>query len=199
MKWKSLKRYRNIQTHHDDVIKWKQFPVLRPFVRGIHRSPVNSPHKGQWRGALMFSLICARINGWVNNGEAGDLRRHRAHYDVIVMYRIQQITSTRQSIQWFCPAHSFILSLINHPSSQSRHKQHPSTKDVTNHHYDVIKWKPFPRCWPFVRGIHWWIPIIKASDAELCCFLWPVHEQTVEQTIDTPVIRDAIALIMVSL
>ena len=49
------------------------------------RSPVNSPYKGQWRGALMFSLICARINGWVNNGEAGDLRRHRAHYDVIVM------------------------------------------------------------------------------------------------------------------
>ena len=70
---------------HDDVIKWKHFPRYWPFVRGIHRSPVNSPHKGQWRGALMFSLICARINGWVNNREAGDLRRHRAHYDVIVM------------------------------------------------------------------------------------------------------------------
>ena len=56
-----------------------------PFVRGIHRSPVNSPHKGQWRGALMFSLICAWINGWVSNCKAGDLRRHRAHYDVIVM------------------------------------------------------------------------------------------------------------------
>ena len=41
---------------------------------------------GQWRGALMFSLICAWINGWVNNREAGDLRRHRAHYDVTVMY-----------------------------------------------------------------------------------------------------------------
>ena len=43
---------------HDDVIKWKHFPRYWPFVRGIHRSPVNSPHKGQWRGALMFSLIC---------------------------------------------------------------------------------------------------------------------------------------------
>ena len=32
-----------------------------------------------------FSVICAWINGWVNNGEAGDLKRHRAHYDVIVM------------------------------------------------------------------------------------------------------------------
>ena len=72
---------------HDDVIKWKHFPRYRLFVRGIHRSPVNSLHKGQWRGALMFTLICARINGWVNNGEAGDLRRHRAHYDVTVMFQ----------------------------------------------------------------------------------------------------------------
>ena len=68
-----------------DVIKWKHFPHYWPFVRGIHRSPVNSPHKGQWRGALMFSLICAWINGWVNYREAGDLRCHRAHYDVTVM------------------------------------------------------------------------------------------------------------------
>ena len=72
-------------SQHDDVIKWKHFPRNWPFVRGIHWSPVNSPHKGQWRGALMFSLICARINDWVNNREAGDLRCHRGHYDVIVM------------------------------------------------------------------------------------------------------------------
>ena len=66
---------------HDDVIKWKHFPRYRPFVRGIH------PHKGQWRGALMFSFICVWINGWVNNRKAGDLRRYRAHYDVTVMSR----------------------------------------------------------------------------------------------------------------
>ena len=72
--------------NHDDVIKWKHFPCYWPFVRGIHRSPVNSPHKGQWRWALMFTLICAWINGWVNNREVGDLRCHRAHYDVIVMW-----------------------------------------------------------------------------------------------------------------
>ena len=54
---------------HDDVIKWEHFPRYWPFVRGIHRSPVNSPHKGPWRGALMFSLICVWINGWVNNRE----------------------------------------------------------------------------------------------------------------------------------
>ena len=67
------------------VMKWKHFPHYWPFVRGIHRSPVNSAHKGQWRGGLMFSLICAWINDWVNNREAGELRRYRAHYDVIVM------------------------------------------------------------------------------------------------------------------
>ena len=71
--------------NHDDVITWKHFPRYWLYVRGIHRSPVNSPHKGQWRGALMFSLICAWINGWVNNREAGDLRRHRGHYHVILM------------------------------------------------------------------------------------------------------------------
>ena len=70
---------------YDDVIKWKHFPRYWPFVRGIHRWPVNSWHKGQWRRALMFSLICAWINGWVNSGEAGDFRRCRAHYDVTVM------------------------------------------------------------------------------------------------------------------
>ena len=48
-------------------------------------SSVNSSHKGQWRGALIFSLICAWINGWLNNREADDLRRNHAHYDVIVM------------------------------------------------------------------------------------------------------------------
>ena len=75
---------------HDDVIKWKHFPRYWPFVRGIHRSPVNSPHKGQWHGALMFSLISVWKNDWVNNREAGDLRRYRDHYNVIVMNRMDR-------------------------------------------------------------------------------------------------------------
>ena len=74
--------------NHDNVIKWKHFPRYWPLVRGIHRSSVNFPHKGQWRGALMFSLIFAWINGWVNNSEAGDLSVHRVHYDVIMMFWI---------------------------------------------------------------------------------------------------------------
>ena len=61
------------------------FSALLALCAGNSLVPVNSPHKGQWRGALMLSLICAWINDWVNNREAGDLRRHRGHYDVNVM------------------------------------------------------------------------------------------------------------------
>ena len=70
---------------HDDVIKLKHFPRYWSFVREINRSPVDSPYKSQWCGALMFSLICVWINSWVNKREPGDLRRYRAHYDVIEM------------------------------------------------------------------------------------------------------------------
>ena len=93
-----------ILVHHDDIIKWKHFPRYWPFVRGIHRSPVNSPHKGQRRGVLMFSFICASVNGWVNNREAGDLRRHRAHYDVTVM-----IITLRDNLWWHFNQNSTIF------------------------------------------------------------------------------------------
>ena len=69
--------------NHDDVIKWKHFPRYWPFVRGNHWSPVNSPHKGQWRGALIFSLICALNKrsrkqswGWWLETSACSLWRH---------------------------------------------------------------------------------------------------------------------------
>ena len=71
---------------HDDVIKWKHFPRYWPFVRGIHRSPVDFPHKGHWRGASMWFLICTWTKCCINHRDAADLRRHRAHYIVIVMY-----------------------------------------------------------------------------------------------------------------
>ena len=74
----------NLFTNDDDVIKRKHFLSYCPFVRGIHRWPVDY-HKGQWRGALLFSLICTCTNGWTNNRDAGDLIRHCAHYDVTVM------------------------------------------------------------------------------------------------------------------
>ena len=88
---------------HDGVIRWKYFPRYWLFVRGIHRPPVNFTHKGQWRGALMFYLICAWINGWVNNSEAGDLRRHRTHYCVTVMWSSSH-SSRNPSAVWWGPA-----------------------------------------------------------------------------------------------
>ena len=104
--WDTHKERPNLRSPMDSAYKW---PIIResipchgiimslwrhqmetlsrywPFVRGIHRSPVNSTHKGQWRGSLMFSLIYVWINSWANNREAGDLRRYRAHCDVTVM------------------------------------------------------------------------------------------------------------------
>ena len=89
---------------HDEVIKWKHFPRYWSFVRGIHRSPVNFPHKGQWRGSLIILLICTWMNGWVNNREAVDLRRHHAHYDVTVMLYVssdvQHSPFGRLTINW---------------------------------------------------------------------------------------------------
>ena len=93
---------------HDDVIKRKHFLRNWPFVWGIHRSLVNSPHKGQWCRIFMFSLICARIYCWVNNREAGDLRCHHAHYEVIVMWSpLKESISSPIAISWL---HSWKLS-----------------------------------------------------------------------------------------
>ena len=94
---------------HEDVIKWKHFLRYWPFVRGIHRSPVNSPHKGQWRRALMFSFICAWIHSWVNNRKACDLRCHRAHYDITVMWRSSTGTG---------PGTKMIYIFVLHPSGR---------------------------------------------------------------------------------
>ena len=66
------------------------FRVTGLLLGGIHRSPVDSSHKGQWRGALMFPLICTRTNGWANNRDARELKHHRTHYDVAVMVWGQQ-------------------------------------------------------------------------------------------------------------
>ena len=89
------------------------FHVTDPFVRGIHMSPVNSPHKCQWRGALMFLWSATCINGWVNNREAGDLRRPRAHYDIIMVWcsydEIRKMITKMLSLQWNDNQHSMYI------------------------------------------------------------------------------------------
>ena len=124
VKWKgAVQDIPGIIHTHDDVIKRKHCPRHRPFARGIHRSPVNSPHKGQWRGAFMLSLICAWMNVRVNTRETGDWRRNRAHYDVTVMFCCGyikadflisfRVTSTMQVKQprwtWFNKLHEELI------------------------------------------------------------------------------------------
>ena len=63
-----------LQSHHNSVLSWwrhqmETFSALLAICAGNSPVSVNSPHKGQWRGALMLSLICARKNGWVKNCE----------------------------------------------------------------------------------------------------------------------------------
>ena len=78
------------------VVSWRRhqmetFSALLALCAGNSSVTVNSPHKGQWRGALIVSFDLRLEYGWVNNHEAGDLRRHRAHYDVIVMWSLGRI------------------------------------------------------------------------------------------------------------
>ena len=70
---------------HDDVIKWKNFPHYWPFCMG--NSLVTSEFPAQRPVTQSFDVffICAWMNSWVNNREAGDLRCHHAHYDITVM------------------------------------------------------------------------------------------------------------------
>ena len=127
---------------HGDVIKWKYFPRHWPFVRGIHRWPVNSPDRGQWRGVLVFSLICVWINGWINNREAGDLRNNRSHYDVTVMGMWNVFTHTFRNLNDDLTnpplklRHGWVLTFYWDLNTSLRH----------NPHTGVVLRKRGPRC-----------------------------------------------------
>ena len=68
-------------------------------MRGIHRSPVDYPHKGQWHGALSCILTCAWTNGSANNRDAGDLRRSLwRHCDGIMYEKSNPISNNARSM-----------------------------------------------------------------------------------------------------
>ena len=128
-----------VKTKHDDFIKWKHFPRYWPFVRGIHRS------QSQQRGALIFSLICAWINRWVNNREAVDLRPHRAHYDVIVMKHhqlqgrtIQLVSATRTYVSNLPKAQCLSILKFVAPNTQTKAKQKTLKMAKNLNHYTCI-------------------------------------------------------------
>ena len=106
------------------------------------------------------------INGWVNNREAGDLKRHRAHYDVILMgWELRTIPRSWAAV-WFL-GWAIIWNLIDNASYHMMTSSNENIFRVTG-----------PGCGEFTG--HRWIPITKASDADLWCFLWSVPEQTIE-------------------
>ena len=72
-------------TCHDDVIKMETFSSAMALCEGNPPFTGKFPSQSQWCGALMFSLMSAWTNGCENNREAGDLKQHRAHYDITVM------------------------------------------------------------------------------------------------------------------
>ena len=142
-----------IPHYHDNVIKWKHFPRHWPFVRGINRSPVNSPHKGQWRKALMFTLICVWINGCVHTREAGDLRRYCAHYGVTVMFCLHVVTKIYGNINTFCDSMNMENGVLIHPVVH--HANHFNTIHMYMHR--KIVWKG-----PNSSGLdsrNWWLSI----------------------------------------
>ena len=126
---------------HDDVIKWKHFPHYWSLVRGIHRSLVNPPQKGEWRGALIFSLIYAWTNGWVSNRNAGNLRRHRVHHDVTVMiygYTVDPIDPWK-SFLVFTANPSGELLLMQIKLNPSEDEQSHAQKSVAWNYLSIFK------------------------------------------------------------
>ena len=91
----------------------KTFSALLVICAGDSPVPGEFPAQSQWRGALMFSLICVWTNGSVNNREAGGLRRHRAHYDVIVMVASISYTATATTATQYHSDNTY-LSISNH-------------------------------------------------------------------------------------
>ena len=86
--------YALIQCVHDDVINWKRFPRYWPFVWEIHRSPVNSPHKGP----VTHTLMLVRITCYTNSRNDRWFETTWRSCDVIVMssdYVTDYVGSTR--------------------------------------------------------------------------------------------------------
>ena len=127
-------------------------------------------------GALMFSLICAPINGWVNNGEAGDLRRNHAHYDASVMiYHFFLTHSMNQSQEWI--PYTFIYKRLNFVIRQVISSTIACLADMTfmmtSSNGSIFRVTGH-LCGEFIGPR--WILRTKASDAELWCFLWSVSK-----------------------
>ena len=137
---------------------------------------VIDPLCGQWREALMFSLICAWINDGINSRETSNLRHHRAHYDVIVIilgsfYSYSMFYRTMVSPgNHCCQLTTGVRSLTEFQKLHCMTWYQGMMTSSNGNFFRVTG----PLCGEFTG--HRWIPHTKASDAELWCFLWSVSE-----------------------
>ena len=112
------------------VVIGSMLECLLALCAGNSTVPVNFPHKGQWRGALMFSLFCTPIHDWVYNREAGDLRRYRGHYDVIVMYGNVEVTYF--VVAWSRSTNNDIMSIGSEMEFTSFHETNWTSYSTSN-------------------------------------------------------------------
>ena len=143
--------WKTVKICHVDVIKWKHFLRYWSFVGGIHRWPMDSPHKGQWRKALMLSSICAWTNGLASNRDAGDLRLNQAHYDVTAMSKNENgdtqsiIRKRRNYVNVNGLGHCTVLSIKSYSQEKSFQRKSTRKKRTKNQqeiplHYSKLKY-----------------------------------------------------------
>ena len=162
---------------HDDVIKWKHFPRYWPFVRGIHRSPVNSPHKGPVTRSfdVFFDL---RLNKWLSKQSWGwwfetpscSLWRPCNEGNVASGEHIEAWSNT------LCRRHFQRTSLNQNTSETWLHQSSflwIRLFTMTSSNGNIFS-ATGNLCGEFTGQR--WIPCTKASDAELWCFLWYASE-----------------------
>ena len=145
---------------HDGVLEWKHFPRYWPFVRGIQQWPMNSPHKGQWRGALMFSLITAWTKGWINNRDADNLRRHHIHYHVTAMpLRWSTLCLPMASEFWriwtlccFKRSHAICDDTIRMTSHERHDVSNRLLLECLLNSFNSKENNKAPHHWPFIAG-----------------------------------------------
>ena len=166
---------------HDDVIKCKHFPRYWPFVWGIHRSPVNSHQKGQWRGALMFYLICAWTKArlrkqsrlcWFETPLCSLWRHCNGPCGWRSDYNVQFITVTSWWARW--RVKSPALPLFTKPFIQCRSKNTSKLRVAG--------------LWAGNSPVTCELPAQMASNAENVSIWWRNHVQSQENVFAHPVI-----------
>ena len=190
-----------------DVIKWKYFPRCWSFVRGVRRSPVDSTkasdaelwcflwsapeHMGEQTiqtpvidTIVLIMTVMMEAIWTIEFWGTGRVTPGSGCYDICMTFwwttgHSWNVCEGKKLFFFFTILYSTGVHIALVEEQDGRNYV-ACTCDVAPQnvfHNDVMKWKHFPRYWPFG---HRWIPLTKASDTELWCFLWSAPEQTVE-------------------